>query len=201
MEERPHEYAALAKAGIKQYQFSWSRLRKESGQREEAGTTATAELTGKEYSEVTSDLDRTFTKGTKRKPSKPPREPEPEEAKRLKSVAQQRANLVKKCKSLIDKCATEAASTTSDLDRLKAKGYPAAMLDWLSNQIVDVQNAIATAQKSYGSEAMKVLDIKTEAMDAYTSSIALLNQVMKTLDDCYQGFRNNVYSDVKKLSS
>ena len=57
LDDRPHELPPLAAEGIKQYEFSWAILRRNTGWCKIAGTSTKSELTPAEYEKVTRDID------------------------------------------------------------------------------------------------------------------------------------------------
>ena len=57
LEERPHEWAVLAEANVKQYKFFKSVLRRATGEREASGVRSTSELSAAEATEVKTGLE------------------------------------------------------------------------------------------------------------------------------------------------
>ena len=77
-EERPHERACLAAAGVKQYKYNWSLVERSGGVRE-ASVEARAELNEEEYNETKGDMSKQ-RQGPKRKAPTKPKEPESEDS-------------------------------------------------------------------------------------------------------------------------
>lgn len=197
LESRPHELGALAAEGVKQYKFSWSVLRRSSGVKDEAGTSAHSELTEKEYAEVSADIGRNYNKPVKRK-AIAMKEPESEEAKRLKSAKNIRGTAIRKCKSLIDKAASECGNTERDLEKMKLKGYPDTMTEWFMAKIGEFKAHLNVTQKVYAEEATRVqVNPEVDWLEAPRKEV---DNAMQTLETKFKVFKESVASDIKKLS-
>ena len=198
LESRPHELACLAQAGIKQYKYTTSVVRRENGLREEAGTSAKAELNDNEYEEVTKEMKQGFGKPVKRRQPKQ-KEPESDEQKKLKSATQLRASNIRKCKVMMDKAATDAVACEGDLQKLVTKGYPGAMIDWFKNLVGEFKAEVEVARVRYAKEATRVEAGKPncDEVEANTMEVDL---TMHALDSKYKAFKEGVFTDVKKLS-
>ena len=83
--ERPHEIQALADIGVKQYEYSKSKVIKEGGTEQRNGTRASSSLTNEQYAAATDDLSKGLTRAPKRKAPARERVVETPEQKRLKA--------------------------------------------------------------------------------------------------------------------
>ena len=71
LESQLHENPAMAAAGVKVYKWIASVLRREHGEREEAGVKADCELTAPEYERISSDMQKSMGKDRKKKATPP----------------------------------------------------------------------------------------------------------------------------------
>lgn len=197
LDSRPHELAALAEEGVKQYKFSWSVLRRSSGVKDEAGTSAHAELTEKEFADVSTDMAKNFSKPVKRK-AVAVKEPESEEVKRLKTAKNLRGTALRKCKALIDRSASECGNTERELEKMKLKGYPDTMMEWFMAKIGEFKAHLNVAQKVYAEEATRV-QVNPDA-DYLEASRKEVDNTTQTLENKFKSFKESVASDIKKLA-
>ena len=200
LEERPHEYEVLARQNVKQFKFSHSLLSKITGHKQEAGTEAKAELTSKQYVEVTEDLSKSLGKPVKRKQPPKQKEPESEECKKLKATNQRRSSTLRKYKQQMDRAAGEVRKVEADLQKLPSKGYPDAMTQWLHNKLEELKAVIQIAQQRYAKEVTTVLDYMP-THDDIEKSCNEMDQWQKDLGEAYQDFKDGAHADVRKLGS
>ena len=120
-----HDNELFRAEGIKLHKFVWSEVLKKTGQRQEAGVKATAELTAQEYSGVSSamqaDAPDTPGKSQKRKATPKLKAEETEEERNYKAAATERNKATSRVKSLIDKSLNEVFQLRKDVAKLEAK--------------------------------------------------------------------------------
>ena len=117
-----HHNEVMRAEGIKLHRFVWSEVIKETGQRQEAGVKATAELTSTEYTGVEQAM-HADTPGKSQKRKAPPKlKPEETEEERThKAAATERNKATARVKSLIDKALNEIFLLRKDVAKLEAK--------------------------------------------------------------------------------
>ena len=86
LESRPHERAALAAAGVVQYQWAETKTEKSTGYRDEASTYGEVELKSDEYKQVQRHIVSSLDDGT-RKRGRPPTKPKAEESPAEKNAS------------------------------------------------------------------------------------------------------------------
>ena len=138
LEDRPSEYACFAAKGLKQYHFHTGMMRKENGNKTEAGTSAKTDLAQAEYEKVSNSMMTDSAAGIsalKRKKPSAPKPAESESSKMLKAAKATKAQSTKRLKTLIDKVSNKVkVNEDEDLVKIKAK-YPQAMVDFLSENL------------------------------------------------------------------
>ena len=200
---RPHEDLGLAADGVKQYQYFKKKGVVEHGSKQTRGTSATAEMSDKDYAHVTDQLSKP-REGTsaKRKPSKPAKEPETDENKRLKSATALRKATLGKCKAIIDKCFQDAWASEALLPKLSTdlseKGDPSTMADWFGERIVSFRLQVTTMQENYGQEAIKTLE-RTPTLESLQESTRVVDSLLQSADAAHKAFKQSVDKDIRSL--
>ena len=150
LRERPHERPCLAKAGVKQYEYSRQQLLASTGWCKKSGVKTTSELKPEESNEVASHIESNFgSSATKKRKITPKPTQENESQKLLKASRARRTTLLRKLKTQIDKATNDTAGWFEDVDKLGEKEYPNAMLEFYRNKIALVKEAATKAQTYY----------------------------------------------------
>ena len=202
---RPHEDAGLAADDIKQYQYFQKQSVVEHGSKQTRGTSATAEMSEKDYAHVTDQLGKPReSTAAKRKPSKPAKEPETDENKRLKSATALRKATLGKCKAALDKCFQDAWASEALLPKLftdlSEKGYPSTMADWFGERIVAFRLQVTTIQENYGQEAIKTLE-RTPTLESLHASTRAVDSLLQSADAAHKASKQTVDKGVRNLMS
>ena len=198
MPSRPHEEPCLAKAGVMQYLWVKKSVQRSHGATEEAGTVAEAAVNAEDYKEVANQIKAGVGKPVKRKASKPPKEPESEESKRLKASASLRTSTIRKCKAALDKAAQDAALCEKLVADLGTKGYPAALNQFFEMKIADFRGDIKITQDKYAEEAMKVQE-RSPSIESVQAGCHNVDMALQSLDSKHKAFKDSALSDLKKL--
>lgn len=200
LESRPHEYPALAAKGILQYRYMFAEGEKEQGNRQEAGTSASTALSSSEYQQVSDDMVKPIAKATKRKVTTV-KEPESEDAKKLKVSKSMKASQLRKFKQIIDTAASQAALSEEEAQKISSKGYPQAMTDFCLQKVQEFKDIIDISKKAYADLVTTEWGAQTTSIDLIEKSLKELDGHIKDLNQQLKKFKEGVFTDVKKLVS
>lgn len=196
LESRPHRLASLAKEGVTEYRFSWQVMKRLQGHKEERGTKATAELTDAEYLEVQQSISAGTSKGVKRKAPAKPKADESVDAKEMRKALGLRGAAVRRCKALLDRCASDAL-IEDEMEKLLAKGYPPAMREYYERFSAEFSAEIKLAQQNFAAVATQ-LDAKP-TLETVQKSCTTLDDIAKVIEGKHKKYKEQVTNDVKKL--
>ena len=194
---RPHESAALAALGVRQYFWTSSVTTRSAGVKQEAGTSITTELKPDEYAEVTEDVARAAGKPVKRKA--PPKEKVElsQEELDLKAAVAARGTMLRKLKVLLDRAATEADN--SPCVKLAEKGYPEAMVEFWSSKVVAFKAEVTLVQQLYVREATKVA-CKATSLASVADATLELDGAVQQLDKTLKAFKAGPARQIARLA-
>lgn len=200
--ERPHENEALASAGVKQYQYTYSKQGHDRVNEFETATTAKADLSADQYSQVQADMKGTDSSGVvtkKRKLNKEWKQETPEQ-KALRAAHGARAASLRNLKRELDRSNVEVRACENLISSMRSKGYPKAMEEWFLGQVQTFKDQHAEHHKYYV-EAMGDIPATPWDEPRLTSSSAFLDSRVKMLQDHFKSFKEGASTDVKNLVS
>lgn len=197
--ERPHEVPELAAENVKQYYYVDKKKKRKTGYREEAGTSAKAELKASEYTGVKNDIVSSFEGGKKRKGTPKPRHEETPEEKRLKAANNGRTVACRKLKSVIDKTQNEINMQKGSLPKLADKGFPPEMTTFLEKKVDVFQALVTESQAVYVKEVVVAPELRVDCADRVESSTKETQESLAKLEEAFIAFKKGVSADIKHL--
>lgn len=197
---REHENPSLAALGIKQYMYVDKKVRREDGTTEIAGVSATtSELTTENYNEVREHIAGSFGKPAQKRKAPPrPKEEESPEVKKFKAECGSRTVALRKCKALTDKASSDIGACKTYINKLNDKGYPAAIVEFMSTNVSKFQENVADAQKVYAAAIIKIS--KDMAIDDMIACREATEKAIASLELTHGEFKKGTLTDAKKLS-
>ena len=198
--EQDHELAPLAAAGIKQYEFSWSKVRNETGVMKEAGVIAEDAMSGEDFAAVASHMENSVSTQpvAKKQKVKPAPKIEDPETKELKQAAALRQTALRKLKQKVDKVLQAMVEKDGMLPKILEKGYPQQMMEFMKAKIDELRAKAMEAQETYSSEAKKQNMMPKPAL---VESTGLLDASLSALETLLKKFDDGTGGDLKRLSA
>eukprot|EP00974_Lingulodinium_polyedra_P050016 4810431-Lingulodinium_polyedra.AAC.1 len=141
-----------------------------------------------------------IAKATKRKVTTV-KEPESEDAKKLKVSKSMKASQLRKFKQIIDTAASQAALSEEEAQKISSKGYPQAMTDFCLQKVQEFKDIIDISKKAYADLVTTEWGAQTTSIDLIEKSLKELDGHIKDLNQQLKKFKEGVFTDVKKLVS
>ena len=158
LDSRPSKWPSLADKGIKEFHFTREMQVNAFEKMESVGTQIQAELTKEEYDQATASMkssSKSRSVGVKRKAvAQKPKEIS-EDEKKLKAAQVIRAAAQRKSKALSDRLRQMILGDKALLPKIREKGYPEAMTEWLLKQMSDLETEQSELHDLYCKIMMK----------------------------------------------
>ena len=199
---RPSRFASLAALGHEEYRVTEDVLRQVNGTRNEHGVKATgAELTTDEYTEVKQSLENVVASGApavKRKTSKPQQPADPR-IKELRDTNAKYAQSLRALKKAIDATDTHTTNVDSHIQKLAAKGFPAAMQEFYSGKVMAIRSEVDEAKRKYAELVLNAEEKDVSRVAEVLDSKRDLERVSKALVQSKTAFDKQFGNDLRKL--
>ena len=122
-----------------------------------------------------------------------------ESQKEMELVMQEKNNMYKKTKLMLDKCCSEVTQALDDVARL-ADRYPDAVVSFFRNSITTFQEHVKCGQQQYGKLVTDV-SFTTQTKGDVETQINNMQSVLKQVEEHNKQFKTGVWADVKKLTT
>ena len=107
---------------------------------------------------------------------------------------------MRRLKQLVDKATIEATNAENELPKLKPKGYPKEMTKFFQSAISTFRECINGASVFYDNEVTKVDSALQTDAEVLSQSTKSTDTHLHELDAKFKAFKENVASDIKKLT-
>ena len=151
-----------------------------------------------EYDQLQKHLGENFGKADKRK--KPDsQKPEDPAKKRRRDATSNRTQKLRKTKCLLDQIHNEMAKLKKDCEKLRAKSFPEAMVEWCIGKITDFEDHDwDSCQRHYNQEVVKVQSDSTEIAEIEASAQAF-DVALQKLQASWSSWQKGSGNEIKKL--
>ena len=203
LDDRPHEYKALASAGVKQYYFHRSVFEKSTGLVEEAGASSNHDLNPDEYTRLTDHMKGNFGVACKRKKSTPAmmKPPESPEAQAFKKAKVALGCSLKKSKSLTDKINKELDEAKVRTEAITTNGYPAELTSYYLAKIAAIQKTSNDLHEKYVTMVSRPERTDALSLNDVTAEITSTDESVVGLESTMKSFRKGTDVDIRRMAT